>query len=280
MHFATMANWLQGAKLNYACSAHYLDAVDNINLSKDQQALIKDIPDVTFAETVRDFMVNQQFRRDYWIKGVRKLNRMEQSEQLGALRILLNVPRDEVSLKANGTLGQADMTAQIYNPILDCLADHKPRTLAEIAESVKSQGVTHAQVIEAMLVLGGTGQAGTAQDSAIVAKCKKKTDKLNRHLMRKARSAADINVLASPVTGGGFNIGRFQQLFALAYSEGQKDTSDWANYTWNILSGQGQRIVRDGKPLESAEDNLAELNAQAASFKTKLLPILRALEIV
>jgi SAM-dependent methyltransferase len=280
MHFATMANWLQAAKLDFACSAHYLDAVDNINLSKDQQALIKDIPDLTFAETARDFMVNQQFRRDYWIKGARKLSRLEQAEQLATIRVMLHVPREDASLRANGSLGQADMNAQIYTPILDILGDHKPRSLGEIADAVQKQGISHAQVVEAAMVLCGTGQLTSVQDAALANKCKKRTDKLNRYLMRKARSSGDIHVLASPVTGGGFNVGRFQQLFALAYCEGLRDAPEWAKFAWDILRGQGQRILREGKALESDEDNLAELNTQAATFKVKLLPILKALDIV
>jgi hypothetical protein len=31
--------------------------------------LLNELPDPTFRQSVRDFMVNQQFRRDYWIKG-------------------------------------------------------------------------------------------------------------------------------------------------------------------------------------------------------------------
>lgn len=30
-----------------------------------------------FRQTVRDFCVNQQFRRDYWVKGARKLSALE-----------------------------------------------------------------------------------------------------------------------------------------------------------------------------------------------------------
>lgn len=69
MSFARMAEWLSPAKLNFACSAHYTDHVDAVNLSEEQQAFLKDIPDAIPRETVRDFMCNTQFRRDYWVKG-------------------------------------------------------------------------------------------------------------------------------------------------------------------------------------------------------------------
>lgn len=77
MPVAEMANWLEAAKLNYACSAHYMDHIDAVNLTPDQQAFLRDIQDTLFRETVRDFMVSQQFRRDYWVRGGRKLTQLE-----------------------------------------------------------------------------------------------------------------------------------------------------------------------------------------------------------
>jgi hypothetical protein len=41
MHFADMAESLEPARLHYACSAHYLDHIDGINLTADQQAFLK-----------------------------------------------------------------------------------------------------------------------------------------------------------------------------------------------------------------------------------------------
>ena len=97
--------------------------------------------------------------------------------------------------------------------------------------------------------------------------------------MGKARGGGDISFLASPVTGGAVTVGRFQQLFLMARAQGAKQPADWANTTWALLQAQGQRILKDGQTLQSAEDNLAELNAQAQAFADKLLPILKALQI-
>src|SRR5690606_2427634 len=104
--------------------------------------------------------------------------------------------------------------------------------------------------------------------------------KINQHIIKKARSSNDIGFLASPVTGGGFAVGRFYQMFLLALMYGKKQPSEWAQYAWSALSIQGQALVKDGKPLETAEENLAELTTQAQAFATKTLPILKALQIV
>jgi hypothetical protein len=46
-----------------------------------------------------------------------------------------------------------------------------------------------------------------------------------------------------------------------------------------MLAAQGQRIVKEGKQLETTEENLAELTAQAQAFADKQLPILKALMV-
>ncbi len=279
MHFGTMANWLESAKLTYACSANYLDYVDAVNLTPEQQAFLKDIHDPMFKQTVRDFMVNQQFRKDYWVKGARRSTALEQAQGLRDQRLILTAHRPDVSLKVTGALGEAVLTEAIYTPVLNLMADHKIRTMAQIEQALKDSGITFAQLIQVVLVLCGNGTLTAVQDDTAITKAKKHTDKLNTHLMLKARSSNDITFLASPVTGGGIGVGRFHQLFVLALQQGKKKPEEWAAFVSQILTAQGQKIVKEGQPLESQEEQLTELTTQAREFSVKQLPILKALQI-
>ena len=279
MHFATMAKWLEPAKLTYASSAHYLDFVETVNLTPEQQAFLKDIHDPMFKQTVRDFMVNQQFRKDYWVKGARRLAPLEQAQGLRDQRLIMTSHRPTVSLMATSALGEAHLSEKVYLPVLDLMADHKVRTLAQIEQGVKSAGIRLAQVIEAVLVLCGNATLSAVQDDAAITKAKKHTDKLNTHLMLKARSSNDISTLASPVTGGGIGVGRFHQLFVLAIQQGKKKPEDWAAFVAQILDSQGQKIIKEGKPIETGQEQLAELTNQAHDFAAKQLPIFKALQI-
>jgi SAM-dependent methyltransferase len=280
MHFATMAQWLEPAKLTYACSAHYLDSVEAVNLTPEQQAFLKDIQDPMFKQTVRDFMVNQQFRRDYWVKGARRLTPLEQAQALRDQRFVMTAHRPDVTLKVTGALGEATLTEKVYAPVLDLMADHKTRSLEQIEQAVKDAGISFAQLIQTVLVLCGNGTLSSVQDEAAITKAKKHADKLNPHLMLKARSSNDISALASPVTGGGLGVGRFQQLFALAIKLGKKKPEDWAAFVEQTLASLGQKIVKEGKPLDTSEQQLAELTRQAHEFANKQLPILKALQVI
>lgn len=279
MSFARMAEWLAPAKLGYACSSHYIDHIDALNLSAEQLALLADIPDAMFRETVRDFCVNQQFRRDYWVKGARRMNALDQMETLRQQKMMLTVPRAEVSLKVTGALGEATLQTPVYGPILDFMADNQHTTLGQIEQAVINKGITFNQVVQAVMVLAGTGNVTAVQEDAVMEKVMCQTRRMNAFLCNKARGSGDINYLASPVTGGGVAVGRVQQLFLLAASQGKTQPAEWAAYAWQIISAQGQRLMKDGKPLETADGNVAELNAMAQTFADKHLPILKNLGI-
>jgi len=280
MPFSRMVEWLAPAKLSYACSAHYLDHSDALNVTAEQWTLLKEIPDPTFRETVRDFMVNQRFRRDYWVRGARRTSAPERTDTLRATRVLLMQPRSDISLKITGALGEGSLQQAIYGPILDVLAAHEPRTIGEIEAALRGREITSTQLVQAMLVLVGIGHVVPVHDDATTAKLRTHTDKLNAYLCDKARGSGDINYLSSPVSGGGVGVSRVQQLFLLARGRGMSSAREWADFAWSVLSSQRQKIVKEGKPLDSAEKNLAELNVQAKTFNDKQLSILAALAVI
>jgi SAM-dependent methyltransferase len=174
MSFAEMSDWLSPAKIDFACSATYGDHVPQMHMTAEQTELLKELPSAAFRESVRDFMVNQQFRRDYWIKGARQISTLEYAEQLRAQRVVLIVPRDDVTLTIKGALGESTLGEAIYAPILDLLADHQPRTIGQIEQAVREKGITLGQVHQACLLLAEKGSLSGAQDEATAAKCRRK----------------------------------------------------------------------------------------------------------
>jgi hypothetical protein len=79
--------------------------------------------------------------------------------------------------------------------------------------------------------------------------------------------SGDLTDLASPVTGGGVSVDRISQLFILANRQKQPDA---VQYAWSILEGQGERFIKDGKKLETRDDNVSELRDRFASFSKRV----------
>ena len=279
MYFATMKQWLEAAKLQFACSANLLDSIDAIQLTGEQQKFLQEVPDPMFRETVRDFMVNQQFRRDYWVKGLRRIDQKEQYLQIRSERLVMAVPRSEVQLKAQGALGEASLADSVYSPLFDLMSDGKSRTISEI-ESVLAPGLSFPQLLQALTVAVGQSillpaielEEGSTQQLA--------ASKLNRHLIRRAGGSSDVQYLASVVTGGGIQVNRFQQLFIDSIQSGNQDPALWASDAWRVLSSLGQRIIKDGATLETEKENVAELERQAKVFCNLQANVLGSLGVV
>lgn len=280
MYFADMAKWLANGKMSYACSANYLDHINGINFTAEQAALMAGIPDRQLAETTRDFLVNQQFRKDYWVKGPRSLAKPEQIALFRAERVALTSPRADISLKATGPQGEVTMKEEVYGPVLDFLADHQPRSLGEVEQAVASAGVTLSQISEVAMVMGSLGHLCSVQGRDEAKACRRQVHDLNKALIKRAYHGGDIGYLASPVTGGGLPVARFGQLFVEAVQQGKRSSDDLAAHIWSILAAQGQSILKDGQALQGEAANKAELKGQAEVFLAKQLPILKAMEVV
>jgi SAM-dependent methyltransferase len=280
MLFSEMAESLAPARLTYACSAFYLDHIDALNLTTDQHRFLGEIPDPMFRQSVRDFIVNQQFRRDYWVRGVRRLSAIEQGEALRRLKVILIAgPRSAVAFTVQGALGQRELSPTVYNPILDTLGDHQPKTIGEIELALRGTDMRLSGIYEAIVVLAGKGDLALVQDDDAQTAARAHTDRINLRIFDKARGDGELTILASPVTGGGVLVPRFHQLFLLARIQGRESANELAQFAWDLLAAQNQRMVKDGKPLETAEENLAELAREAREFIDQRLPVLRALKI-
>lgn len=280
IYFTDMAGYLDSAKLSFATSAHYIDYLDGINLSIDQQKILSEIHDTNFRQSIRDFMVNSQFRKDYWVKGPRRLNIIDRNEALRNFGVVLTVARSDVILKARGALGEANLEPSVYNPILDFLSDHTIKTLGHIENALSATDISLNRITQAITLLIGQGYVSPAIDLEVISQSKARAQQLNKLLLKKALASGDIVYLASPVTGGGIPVGRFQQIFIIAKSAGHKTSDDWASFAWEVIKSQNQKILKDGKPIDSEEANLAELRKYAAIFQEKQLPVLQALQVV
>ncbi len=278
MYFADMENWLGDAKVGFASSAHTLDILPELNMTPQQSEFMRNIPDVSLRETIRDYYVNQQFRRDYWIRGVRPLVGHEQVAAMREERIVLTATNADFPTKVRGNNGEAGLIDTIYRPIAEFLGDHKPHTIQELETYVVGKGVNFAQLSSALTILLGLGAIQQAAPGQDMTKAKARTNALNKAIARRSLSAGDIGNFASPVTGGGISAPRFHQLFWLSKQNGGKAAADWAQFAWSVLQVQNQAIIKDGATLQG-DDNLTELKAQAEQWGANTLPMWTALGV-
>ena len=281
MSFSRIAELLAPARLEFACAATYQDVIGIRTLSPEKQAMLQKCPTPALRESLLDLMVNRQFRRDYWIKGARRLSEQERLRSLRGIGVILMRLRHDVSLRHAGYDLEFTLNPAICNPILDFLADHRPRTLGEIEAAVSPRGIEFPQVVDLVMALVDSGDLAPVHDTTAARSAKKQTDRLNTFLFDKARYSANYSLMASPVTGGGaVGVDRILQFFCGAIRDGRKQAADIAAYTLPLCRAAGVGITQGDKLLQSPEEGLRELTSRAAFFLEKQLTLLRALQVV
>jgi hypothetical protein len=277
--FSEVARWLEQAKLSFVASAHLLDHVDAVNLSEAGQKLLAGISHPILRQSVRDYFVNQQFRRDIFAKGYRRLTPLEQNEALRQQAFVLLVNEENVQLKVSGPLGEATLHEPVYRPVVQALADngYAPKTLGQLAAHAHLSTMPFPQITQAILVLTGAGYVHPAQEPSRQARAR--CAAMNRYICERTRSSAEVFFLASPISASGIPVPMFEQMFLLAAQHGRKTPKDQAAYAWDLLSAQGRHVMKEGKSLTSPEENLDELLRQATTFAEKRLPVLKGLGI-
>lgn len=251
-----------------------------LNLTPEQIDLLAGINDTTFRQLTRDFLVNQQFRQDYWVKGARRLSVYEQQAGLRAVRVMLLLPLSQISMTVTGAHGEATMDAAVYEPVLAALAEQAICSIGELEQRLSGSVSDLGSLLQLLLVLLHKNCVSLVQSDGAIAQARPQADRLNRHLLEQALGRDDLQALASPVTGGGVFVRHLQQLFLLARLRCLSSPVQWTQFAWQAYQAQ-QRVLVDetGEALLSEQENMAQIQQHALYFQQQILPILQALGV-
>jgi predicted O-methyltransferase YrrM len=275
-YHADVAADLAEAKLSYVGPADLLSGVDAINVTAEQRSLLTTASTVTERETLRDYIVNQVFRRDIFVKGAVPLNQLETRERWTKARFVLTNGRADVPKTVKGVLGEAELQPEVYDPLLDGLANGA-RTVEQLAADSQVAALGWDRLQQALTILVGSAQLQPALDAAGDSVRLASTKAFNRAVIERARTSEHWRFLASPVFGGAVSLGRPSQLFLFAREDGVDDPPA---FICDMLMTQGAALNKDdGTRLETREENLAELRSLYEVFKDRQEPLLQSIGV-
>lgn len=277
-YFEDVARELAEAKLTYVGSLNLIDHMDELSLTEEQHELLGTETDPVRREAIRDFLVNQLFRADMFGKGTASHTERSAAGVWLQTRFALSTEAEKVPLVARARLKDVKLPEDLYRPLLDAFSGG-PRTVRDILTANATPGLSWGQVIHGLTVLVGAGHLQPCLGEAAQTERAEHCKAFNRAVCKTAEDNEDYQFLASPVTGGGLAVTRAERLFMLAISDGKEGPAAWAQFTWEILAPQGQRLLKDGKMLETDAENIAELMARARDFARFRLPIFNALQV-
>lgn len=262
MYHIDVANDLADAKLDYIGSADLPLAYRQMYLTAEQVALLESIPDRSMRETVHDYLLNIGFRKDIFVRGARRMSHLRQSEYLAQLGLVSLQPREACQMAFKLNVGEMHGKPETYTPLFNRLAEG-PQSFTNLNLPFNSPLISPS-LIEAASLLIATGQAAvySVDKQHGVATS---AQALNQQLLQRVRFADDYQVLASQLTGSGVATNFIERLFLFVLqSKPQGELLELAQEGFAIMQTLGRNMIKDGKKLESAEDNIGALAEQFA----------------
>jgi SAM-dependent methyltransferase len=270
--YPEVAGVMAEASLTYGGLADTLELVDSIQLSDKGSKMLSTISDPILREYARDLFTNRQFRRDIYVKGLRRLAQAEQAERFAQIPFTLVRHPEAIDMNVTGAHRKAPLKPEVYDPILKALAaeEYRPKTPVEILKLSKSGSA--ADLNMCLMVLVGKGDVRPAMDDT--PEVRDRTAALNAEIVRRSLWGGEISVLASPVTGGGVTVSQLDQIYLLAAKESGSKVADIVEGVRDSLYAKGRWAVRNQKKLNDGD----ELAADVKKFAAEVVPILKVLK--
>lgn len=276
MPFGIVARDLSEAQLSFGTSARLTSQIDKLNFSREARQLLNSIKDPVFLETVKDYFLNRNFRRDIFIKGPRSLPVYESLARWKKVPFTIAGDPAKPPRDLTVPMGRITLAPDIYDPVIDALSadGFAPKTILEIQEFKSCQTVPLVKLTEAIQLLCGTGFVAPAQSTETVEGARKASQALNAELCRRAEFSGGTTYLAAPLIGAGVPVGRIDQIFLRAET---LEVADVPEYTWGVLKAQGESLKKNGAPLKGDAENLAQLTQSHRRFLEERRPRLQRL---
>lgn len=260
----------EAAKLDYIGSADLCYAYPSFYLNDEKRAIVDAISHAPLRETLKDFFLNSYFRRDVFVRGARQLSPARQKMLLGDLHLALLVPSQDVrytDIKAGVT--EVCINQPLYAPAL-ALLDHAPIRLADIAAmpTLRQQSMDDIAKVAAILATSHQAIVFTEKKAATAV-----ARRVNRLLALEARHTDACDTFACPIAGNGITMNIVERLVYLLLSEigsnaapgvdavnpADVDADIIVDAVQDLLAHRQRRLRKDGKPIESDEENAAEI---------------------
>ena len=273
-YHADVVKDLAPANMSFVGSASVVDNLDFLGYSLEEQHLLNGIEDSVMKETVKDFAVNQQFRRDVFSKGRERLLQAAHRELVSQCRFALVIPRDNDKITLNFRCDETYLDPELYKLVL-CALDEQHLSLDEFLQKPDISRFGSEKIHQALMVLLAAGYILPAVNPS--PETFSSTRLFNYAMLERTSLNMEPQYLASPIVQTGIRLDWVQRLLLLCELT---DSGDPLSFVSSMMREHNYALIKDGAALQSWDENLEELGRQIRSFHVCQLPLLKRLGVV
>lgn len=280
-NFADVCQDMAGAKLGYIGSAHLQDNLNNLSVPAKVIPMLEEIRDPALAETVKDLARNQNFRRDIYVRGALAMTELEYRDALLGLSLLPLLPLPAGEIKFRTSIGEFAAKDSVYRPLLEHMSK-APLSFTQAAAHPSFSNHPLTEVAQAFVLLIAGGYAHPVHKTSennqpdwTIAQA------FNRVAIDLALRGHDFAYLAAPAIGSGIAVQFYELAAAKAILKESKVTGQaLVEAVWQSFVAAKRLMLKNNQPLETVQENIAELTSILRDFEMNTLPIWRRLGVL
>lgn len=273
-YHADVVKDLVQAGVAFVGSATLGDNLDFLNFSPMERQLLAEIDNPVVKETVKDFSVNQQFRRDVFIKGRNKLDQLAQQELFSEVRFTLVVLMELNLVKLDNPRGDVNLDPVLYKLVLSYF-NKRDYSLEELLRQPDIALFGQEDVRQAIMLLIDAGYLLPAISPSV--QLINSVRIFNYAVLEQTAFDMEPKYLVSPVVRSGIRLDWVPRLLLLGELT---DVDDPLSFISSIMREYNYALIKDGEILKSWDENIEELELQIRAFQAFQLPQIKRLGVI
>lgn len=289
-HFGLVEDKLDKIKLKFAASANGTNIIDLLNFDQEQLEFLIPLSGTAIFEDTKDFMTNNKFRTDIFIKGPTFLTSMEQEKAFQNISVVRTKPiKDfQYQLKRKFNDEMLEMPREIYEPVLNFFGDYQVHSFGSAI--TKLQGteyngytITDQDVMDALLNLTAVQELLPAYpDSELRSEILERCQKYNLDYLTNYNDSL-VSYLACPAIGGALHLHPFVLSCLINYLKNPSITTEELH---TILHQQlddtfaNTDALANDKIEEKKQAQLQQADQIAEDFLAHILPCYQTLKML
>jgi hypothetical protein len=248
MHAEVVAA-MQAVKCGFIGSATLPENIDAVSVPQAMTSLVTEASDPVLRETLRDFGLAQQFRRDIYRRGVLPLPAPERARLIDGLALEWSGQPAAEPIELAIPVGTMHGSPELYRPIIDLLRAGR-QTIGSLRTAPELARQPPAQVLQAALLLIANGYAHPAVSLQQQATARAGTDRLNAAICECNAAGETIPHLAAAAIGSATLSSPLEMLVLRERLAGRPlQPDDLTGRVLAALTQSGRAMQRDGQPI-------------------------------
>ncbi|HYD63916.1 class I SAM-dependent methyltransferase [Azospirillum sp.] len=275
LYHADVARDMAAAKLSFLGSADPVEAFPELALPAGMRAMVRGEPDPALAETLKDFAVNRQFRRDLFGKGTLRLSAAEREARLLDTALVTLVYPGDLRLELRTAAGDLDGTADAARAMVERLWRDGPLPLRAF---VGTAGV--APVLRTAALLVHANQIHPVA-RAVNEEARAVARRFNATVCERTLMGEERGFFAAPGIGSGIAAGFMEQVvYRALLANPAASAAAVADAVQPELARLGRPVMRAGEPIADVQEQKRELAARLALHLERKVPVWRGLGVL